>query len=289
MMDSTSMSEQSTFINIRSMCQFIINYHEGTHFRCAEHPFIDYDSNLSRIGVRHFTWKTCIEMFKSNLFLQTHSLEQNKHMIKYFYSKCSNHTDIPIEELPFLLDQNNRLQSIKDIYFPAETVGESSTSDSKYLFLNKTLFNWLNEYPQMSIKAWLKQLGVDERTDLSYLHKTIIPNALTYTTQENAIGTIRMLFRLFQNHHIEKTDLMKLKKLKLLTTRGSLRTADECFFSKRYKPRLDIEQFLSMKEDLFISSDYITFDIDVMNFISFIIPIKSVLQMLFNVDLIKLI
>ena len=39
--------------------------------------------------------------------------------------------DVPIEELPFLLDLNNQLiESIESIYFPAAIVGQSGTSQS---------------------------------------------------------------------------------------------------------------------------------------------------------------
>jgi hypothetical protein len=266
-MDSTSMSEQPSFINIDSMRQYVIDNHQRSHFQCAEHPFIDYDLNLSRVGVEHFKWKNCIEMFKSDIFLKTHSIEQNKRMIEYFHLNCPNlettdHIGIPIEQIPFLMDQNNRLQSIENIYFPAETVGESGTSDSNDLFVNKIIFDWLNEYKQNRIKKWLQDMGVVEKTDLTYLHKTIIPNASTYITSENAIKTIKMLFMLFQKRQIEKKDLNQLKQLKLLTTRRTLIPAEECFFSKNYQPRLPIEKFLTNKEDKFLSSEYSTNDID---------------------------
>ncbi len=261
------MSEQPTFINIDSMRQYVIDNCKRSHFQYAEHPFIDYDPNLLRIGVENFKWKNCIEMFKSDLFLETHSIEQNKRMIEYFYLKCpdleiADQIGIQIEQIPFLMDQNNRLQSIENIYFPAETVGESGTSDSNDLFVNKIIFDWLNEYKQQGFKKWLQYMGVVERTDLTYLHKTIIPNASTYITLENAIKTIKMLFMLFQKHHIEKKELNQLKQLKLLTTRGTLIPAEECFFSKKYDPRLPIEKFLTTMEDKFLSSEYLTNDID---------------------------
>ncbi len=73
-MDSASMSQQSSFINIDSMRQYVIDHYKG----CAAHPFIDYDWNLWQIGVRNFTWKECILMFKSDQFLKTYSVEANK-------------------------------------------------------------------------------------------------------------------------------------------------------------------------------------------------------------------
>jgi hypothetical protein len=212
-----------------------------------------------------FTWYQCIDMFKSDIFLKNHSTEENKRMIAYFYSKYSqndteNNIDITIDEIPFLMDQNNRLQSINDIYFPAETIGDSGTIDSDDLFVHKTIFNWLNEKTQKGIKQWLKDIGVEERTDLAFLRKTITPNASTYITLENAIKTIKMLFMLFQKNTITKKELEQLKKLKLLTIHGTLVAAELLFFSDQYKPRLPLEDYLKTKEDRFLSYDYVTSD-----------------------------
>ncbi len=257
-MDSTFMSKQSSFINIDSMCQYVMDHNKGY----AVHPFIDYDLNLEKIGVREFTWGQCIEMFQSDIFLKTHSPDQNKQMIKYFYSKCPTGGAVPgaeidIEQIPFLMDQNNHLQLISNIYFPAKTIGDSGTSDSDDLFVNKIIFDWLNEKTQKGIKQWLQNLGVEERTDLTFLRKTIIPNASTYSTKENTLKTMKMLFLLFQKGDIEKKELNELKKLKLLTIRGTLLPADQCFFSDQYKPRLPLEEYLKAKEDKFLSIEYV--------------------------------
>jgi hypothetical protein len=255
-MDLTSMSRQPSFINIDSMRQYIIN-NERKPCQFADNPFIDYDFNLAQLGVKEFTWDQCIDMFKSDVFL-----EDNKRMIEYFYTKYSKidsdrDMDINIEQIPFLMDQNNRLQSIKDIYFPAETIGDSGTIDSDNLFVHKTIFNWLNEKPQKGIKQWLINIGVEERTDLAYLRKTIIPNAINYITPKNAITTIKMLFMLFQKNTITKKELDQLKKLNLLTTRKTLVAAERIFFSDQYKPRSQLEDYLKTKEDKFLSFDYV--------------------------------
>ncbi|CAF4685466.1 unnamed protein product, partial [Rotaria sp. Silwood2] len=67
-----------------------------------------------------------------------------------------------------------------------------------------------------------------------------------------------MLFMLFQKNAITKKELDQLKKLKLLTTRGTLISAEQCFFCDQYKPRLQLEEYLKTKEDKFLSFDYVT-------------------------------
>lgn len=260
-MDSTSMSKQISFINIEAMREYIID-NENIYHPYDDSPFIDYDLNLKQIGVREFTWQECIKMFRSDKFLQTHSIENNKQMIEYFYSKYIKDPTMIIDginliEIPFLLDQNNHLQLVKDIYFPAETIGDSGTPDSEDLFVHQTIFNWLKENKQRKIKQWLQNLGVIERTDLTYLHKTIIPNAANYIKEENAIKTILMLFMLFKKNSIGHEELHRLKKLKLLTTQKKLIAAEQLFFSEQYKPRLVLEEYLKTEEDKFLSFEYV--------------------------------
>ncbi len=254
------MSEQSSFINIDSMRQYTIDYYKNSSFQCTEHPFIDYDSNLHRVGVRQFTWHDCIEMFKSNIFLKTLSIEQNKRMIEYFYKKfgSNSNAEIHIDRIPFILDRNNRLQLTKDIYFPTEIIGSRKTMDSNDLYVHTSIFIWLDEIAPKEIKEWLQILGVTERTDLTYLQKTIIPNAATYITLGNAIKTIKMLFMLFQKNSIGKREFDQLKSMKLLTTNRNLIVAEDCFFSDQYNPRLKLEEYLQKKEDTFLTFEYVT-------------------------------
>ncbi len=66
-----------------------------------------------------------------------------------------------------------------------------------------------------------------------------------------------MIFMLFQIQDIKK-ELSRLRQLKLLTTRGTLIAGEQCFFSDQYKPLLPLEEYLKMKEDRFLSFDYVT-------------------------------
>ncbi|UJR19795.1 hypothetical protein I4U23_022928 [Adineta vaga] len=240
-MDSTLMSKQLSFINIYSMRQYIMTKLTNSSSEYADQPFIDCDPNLLRIGVRQFTWHDCVDMFKSEIFLKTHSVEDNISMIEYFYTQfsriemgCDLH--VSIEQIPFIMDQNNCLQASKDIYFSMEIVKNNSRGNSKDVYVHPYVFNWLNQFAPKGIYGWLQSLGVIERTDLTYLHKTILPNVTTYITLENAIETIEILFMLFEKNSI----------------------AEQCYFSDHYKPRLPLETYLKSKKDRFLSFDYIS-------------------------------
>ncbi|CAF4642130.1 unnamed protein product [Rotaria sp. Silwood2] len=257
------MSQQSSFINIRFMRQFIMGKCQESNLTLAEDPFIDDDHNLTQLGVRIFSWDFSIEMFKSKTFKKSHSIEQNKRMIEYFYSKWleserTTEMKLNIEQIPFLMDQNNRLQLMKDIYFPVETIGNSGGTDCKESFVNENIFHWLNEYQNSKVKEWLQMLNVTERTDLTFLLKMIIPNSTTYINRENTIATIEKLFVLFQKDIIGKNELGQLKTLKLLTTRGTLRPAEKCYFSDKFNPQLPLEVYLETIQDIFLSFDYVT-------------------------------
>ncbi|CAF3939998.1 unnamed protein product [Rotaria sp. Silwood2] len=107
-------------------------------------------------------------MLQSSIFLKTHSGERNQHMIKYFYSTCpkpdtSSEIGTYIQQIPFLMDHKNNLQLVKNIYFPAETIGDTGTTDSKDLFVNKIISDWLNQYSQNEIKQWLQKLEAIKR------------------------------------------------------------------------------------------------------------------------------
>ena len=264
-MDSTCLSKEPLFIDVNVMREFVVHHLAHNVASLADQPFIDYDSNLMRIGVRQFTWHNLIDMLQTDLFLKSHTVEQNKLMIEYFYIKYTKNLaavgmDIAIEQIPFLMDQNNRLQFIEEIYFPGDTVGESGTTDSDASFLHIKLVDWLNEYQQRQIKQWLQQLGVVERTDLSFLLKTIIPNATTYITPENAIKIVKKLFILFERNFIGKEELNQLKQMKLFTTRGTLFPACECYLSDQFKPQFPLEEYLHKREDQFLSTDYLKND-----------------------------
>ena len=262
-MDSTLLTKQTTFMNLNSMRNYVVDYYHQTAFDCADDPFIDYNVNLFNIGVRSFHWQSCIQMFKSTIFLQTHSVKNNKRMIAYFYRRCSSKStdehrlrDV-IEQIPFIMDQNGKLQEMKTIYFPRPTIGDGPTDDSDSCYIHKDVFKWLNTFGQNPIKEWLITHGVTERTDLTYLQKTILPNAATYVNKDNAIETVRTLFRLFQNKDINEEHLNQLRQLNVLTTKNNLLPAEQCFFSDKYCPRLSLEEYLEEVEDKFLSTHYL--------------------------------
>ncbi|MBB1360270.1 caspase family protein, partial [Pseudoalteromonas sp. SG45-6] len=104
------------------------------------------------------------------------------------------------------------------------------------------------------MRGWIEQLGVVEKTDISFITKTLIPNSENYISQENAIQAIRDLFNLYKKNELNSDLLAQLSGLKLLTSKGSLVASRDCILSNDYLPRIKIEEVL--KVDVFVSARY---------------------------------
>jgi len=220
-------------------------------------PFTDYGKTFKDIGVAHFEWRDAPKLLESDDFLKSHSSLSNIQVIQYFKQLCEAEKSIDISEAvikkwPFILDHKGKLKFPNDIYFPTPDDVNWSDPNNEISFLNGDIQNFLLKNPE--IRVWLENLGVIEKTDLSYLRKTIIENASTYSTHDNTIETILSIFNLYIKREIGKEELGELSELKLLTDKGSLLPAKYCYFSDLYSPRLKLQSILS--DDFFVSPKY---------------------------------
>ncbi len=211
------------------------------------------------LGASSFEWKDFTTLLTSKNFLDNHSIENNIELIKHlkYLSEKISVNDITTEKLsklPFIWDHKDTLNIPSQIYFPTADDTNWNSPDSELSFLHRQLQNWLSSTPD--IRTWVEQLGVVEKTDISFITKTLIPNAENYITPDNAIQTLQDLFNLYIKNKLSTELLSQLSKLKLLTQKDSLRPATDCYFSNIYSPRLEIEGVL--KEDLFLSKNYLT-------------------------------
>lgn len=221
-------------------------------------PYTNFENTLKNIGVACFEWDDVSKLLESDVFIKSHSLPRNTQLIQFFKQlsedeKPKNITDSVIKHWSFILDHRRVLNRPNNIYFPTPDDKNWNDSFSEISFLHGDIQNWLLENPE--VRTWLEKLGVIERTDLSYLRKTIIENASTYSTNENSIPTILNIFSLYVKGAIGKEELGELSELKLLTSKGALLPAKSCYFSDAYSPRLKLNSFLD--DDIFISEKYI--------------------------------
>lgn len=222
-------------------------------------PYTTFGNPLKKLGVKTFEWKDIPKLLSHVSFTRQHDHSKNILLLEFLKEKSGEEgEDRPIskanlKDWQFIFDHKSKLQKPEDIYFPP--AGDTNWNDpnSELSFVHPNLITWLSSH--IDIKIWLESLGVQERTDLTYLRKTIIPNAESYIKATNAIGTIQWLFTLYQKEQIGKAELIQLQDLKLLTKNGSLLSAKECYFSDVYKPRVEFEN--DLQKDTFLTPEYI--------------------------------
>jgi len=260
--DTTLLSEK-TFINSKVIRKFIIDK-SGTNNKIAENPFLPrsgFNGLLQGIGVSTFEWSDIPAFFAFDNFISDHSIDKNIQLISYFKNE-SEIKDSPIKKKmlkgwAFILDHKSKLNHPNKIYFPTPNDTTWNNSESTLSFLHEEIQKWLLE--NQNIRVWLEKLGIVEKTDITFLEKTIIPDAENYITEENALETIQTIYNLYKKENINDK-LAQLSTLKLLTKSGNLSSAIECYFSNSYNPRLQIEEVMS--DDIFLHEDYLGLDSD---------------------------
>jgi len=257
--DSTSISKE-TFITEDVVRDFVIKKHNRETIHANPFlPFRIYEKKLKDIGVTYFDWGDVSQLLESDVFSTSHTALVSTQIIQYFKQLCEtektkNITDAIIKNWSFILDHKGNLHRPSNIYFPTSDDNNWNDPNSEISFLHGDIQDFLLQNTETRI--WLEKLGVIEKTDLSYLRKTIIENASTYSTHENSIETILNIFNLYTKGEIGKGELGELSELKILTEKGSLLPAKSCYFSDSYFPRLKLESVLN--DDIFVSKEYLS-------------------------------
>lgn len=257
--DFTFLSRKS-FITEDVVRKFVIRKLGNSSNKIHSNPFLPYtgfERTLKNIGVASFEWDDVSKFLESDIFLRSHTSLRDTQLIHYFKQLCEaenpkNINDSVVKNWSFILDHKGLLHRPTNIYFPTPDDINWNDPNSEISFLHEDIQNWLLENPE--IRNWLEHLGVIEKTDLSYLKKTIIENASTYSTHENSIPTILTIFSLYAKRAIGKEELSKLSELKILTMKGTLLAAKSCYLSDAYSPRLRLESVL--EDDIFVSDQY---------------------------------
>ncbi|MGS2776581.1 sacsin N-terminal ATP-binding-like domain-containing protein [Robertmurraya sp. GLU-23] len=214
---------------------------------------------LKRLGSSCFEWEDLHAFLSSVYFINSHSTSYNIQLIRHFRKLCESDTvkDITKEvlmRLPFIWDHKNCINYPHQVCFPTADDQNWDNPNSDLSFLHRELQNWL--FKDSESRHWLESLGVKEKTDITYITQTIIPNIDSYITPQNALQTIRDLFSLYIKGNLKEDLIRQLSRIKLLTQRGSLSSAKDCFLSDYYKPRLEIEKIID--KDIFVDESYCT-------------------------------
>jgi hypothetical protein len=257
--DETFLSEKK-FIG-REIIKKFIKHKIGDENKIVKLPFITPNYKLKEIGVTSFSWSDIPDFLTFNNFKSEHTVEKNIQLIEYFKKKSEiTNSSFPKDKLAswaFLYDHKNKLNYPNNIYFPTPDDTTWNNPDSELSFLHAKIQSSLID--KQPTRVWLEKLGVIEKTDISFLLKTIIPNASTYITDKNAIETIQTIYNLYKKENINSY-LEQLSKLRILTTKSTLLPLSECYFSDNYNPKLKLETVLS--DNIFLSENYLLLDND---------------------------
>jgi len=259
-LDYTNLSEKN-FIGSDIIRKFIIDKNKNNSIN--KNPFIKntkFNKYLEKLDISTFKIKDILPFFSFEEFSNNHSIDDNIQLIEYFKNlvdiKDKYISEDKIKEWNFILDDKHQLNYPDSIYL---SITENNNEDSNISFVHKEIQEWLLK--NTDIKKWLDKIGLVEKTDISFLEKTIIPNSETYATIENSLSTMQDIFKLYSKNIIDKEILNKLSDLKLITKKGNLLKASDCYFSNNYNPKLKIEETIS--EDIFLNEDYLVLDKDV--------------------------
>lgn len=222
-----------------------------------------FGGKFKKLGASSFDWNNFPSFLDSTSFNQHLTATKNilliKHLKTISESKKTKEIDVDfLKKISFIKDHKNNVKSPGQVCFPSADDLNWNNPDSELSFLHGEILNWLNS--DIEYRDWLENLGVVERTDITYVTQTIIPNIDTYITFDNAIEAIQELFRWYRKGELTELLIRELSSIKLLTQKKSLRPAKDCFFSEYYAPHLRIENIV--EEDFFISESYCLQNID---------------------------
>ena len=219
----------------------------------------DFRFEIKNLGTSSFEWKDLPAFFSSSAFTKTHTKSDNIKLIKHFKKLCALDKVKEISEealikLPFIWDHKDQINYPQKICFPAADDQNWNSPTSDLSFVHPELHSWLLE--DSETRHWLESIGVQEKTDITYIHQTIIPQIDSYITNENALQAIQDLYSLYKHGDLKEDLIQKLSRIKLLTQGNSLCSAENCFLSDYFTPRLELEKTLS--EDIFVNDSYCT-------------------------------
>ncbi len=261
--DFTYLSEK-TFVGEEEIQKFLSDFDStGVNNSKSFMKNSEFGHAIKLLGADSFEWKELPKLLKSNHFFCGHSINNNIELIRHLQllsldDSIGGVSDKTLKNIPFIFDHKNKLNIPTEIYFPTADDNNWDDPDGELAFLHIDIQKWISSNPDT--RAWFEQLGVVEKTDISFITKTLIPNSESYINRENAIQAIRDLFNLYKKDELHSNLLAQLSGLKLLTNKGSLVAAKDCILSNSYSPRLEIETVLDV--DAFVSETYMSTPID---------------------------
>ena len=252
--DETNISE---FISKQTLINYINSDLDSQYTISSFIPHLKPINVLKQLGVKIFRIEELDGFFKSDIFSSEHIVAENFKLISFLFNQANNSQkgenaddwNYRLKNIPFIFDENEKLQRPEIIYFPA--VEYSEEFQNEISIINKTVLAEINV--SQPVKNWLESLGVKEPTDVSFIEKTIIGDS-DYINEDNAIKIGRYLFNAKIDGILSDQHFSNLQHVNFLTQKGTLKKAQDCFLADFYEPELKLEKVSDI--DFFISEDY---------------------------------
>ena len=175
------------------------------------------------------------DFFISETFVREHQVAENFNLIIFLFEQSKREKNLDefyqkIKNVPFIFNQNSKLCKPTTLLFGKHT----KVTDEEVIHTD-VLTQIKN---RQQIYNWLSLLGVQEPTDSSFI-SLIIQEPEKFINLDNAIDTIRFIFNSYKKNIITNEQFEELRKVSLLTKKGSLISCENCYLSDFYnQPRI---------------------------------------------------
>lgn len=254
--DATFLSEKD-FVGEKSIKDYVCRFLE--YKESLEKKFIksnEYSKYIYDLCSLKFTWEELSKFLLSSYFYDEHNEFQNINLIfhlKKLYDKYpKKFDDRYMKTLPFIWNHKHKLSFPDQVCIPTPDDTNWNNHESDLLFLHEEIQKVIKV--NQELYKWLENLGVKEKTDVTYIRQNLIPNIESISTLENTHKLITDLFSLYEKGVLDDVLLNDLNKIKILTQEGSLIPVKDCYLANYYKPRVELEMII--QEDIFISEKY---------------------------------
>ena len=256
LIDKTGLSEEN-FISKTALIEFI-NKVESKNFdnEAFIHPKVELKWKLNNLGAVTFDLENLEDFFIDDSFTSTHKPIDNFNLISFFFEKSntsdSRELNEKLKSIPFIYAKGKKLKSPKTLCFPS--VDYETEFGEGVSVIHAKVYPKIESEPK--IKNWLESLGVKEPSDIAYIENEIIGNIEDAINESNFLNVTRHLLNQHKKGLFEEWHYSKLQDLRLFTTKGEFKPANQCYLSDSYEPALKLERI--NKAGNYISGDYKT-------------------------------
>ncbi len=220
-------------------------------------PFIQktsYEHIFHEIGLMEFKWEDISSFLNYRDFVEIHNVSDNIELIKFLKEseRPGRIKDKTFKNWSFIMDHQEQLKMPIDILLPLVD-DEDWEKETELSYLHNDLKDFISlngEY-----KKWLEELGIKEKTEISYIETNILPHIEDYITTNSAIKQTKDFYELFIQEKLTEDIFNKLSNMKVLTTKGNKIPISDCYFSNCFNPEVELETLLD--RDIFLNENYL--------------------------------